>query len=343
MQLVMAAMTTAPLESGKASPLFFTATSFAGEPSTTFVNEDFRILQRDAILRALGAGNGRFDAAKIQFQLVAEQRLGCGIGAEERLFLAIRFDERNLFVTARGEPQISKGFVVDGEEAHGCAVFRGHVGDGGAIRNAQAGKTGAVELHEFSDDSFLAQHFRDGEYKVRCRRAFRHTPVKFEADYFGNQHRQRLAEHGRLCFNSANAPAKDAERIHHGGVRIRADERIGISFQAIAVGHGANHARQILDVHLMADAGVWRDDFEIAERVLSPAEKLVALDVALEFQFGVEAERIGLAEAVHLNGVIDHQFGREERIDALGIAAEFLHGFAHGGQVDDRGHAGEIL
>ena len=39
MQLVIAAMTTAPLESGNASPLFLTDTSLAGTPSTTFVND----------------------------------------------------------------------------------------------------------------------------------------------------------------------------------------------------------------------------------------------------------------------------------------------------------------
>ena len=41
--------------------------------------------------------------------------------------------------------------------------------------------------------------------------------------------------------------------------------------------------------------------------------------------------------------MIDHEFGREKRVDALGIAAKFLHGLAHGGQVDDCGHAREVL
>ena len=40
-QLVMAAMTTAPLERSNESPLFRTATCFADVPSTTFVKEDF--------------------------------------------------------------------------------------------------------------------------------------------------------------------------------------------------------------------------------------------------------------------------------------------------------------
>ena len=167
--------------------------------------------------------------------------------------------------------------------------------------------------------------------------------MKFEADDFGNQHGKRLAEHGGFCFNAADAPTEDAEGIDHGGVGIGADERIGIRFQRIAVGHGADDAGKIFDVYLVADAGVRRDDLEIAEGFLSPAEEDVALDVALEFEFGVETEGAGAAEIVHLDGVIDHEFGGEKRIDALGIAAHSLHGFAHGGEIHDGGDAGEIL
>ena len=54
-------------------------------------------------------------------------------------------------------------------------------------------------------------------------------------------------------------------------------------------------------------------------------------------------EGAGAAEFVHLHGMIDHQLGGKQRIDFLRIAAEFAHGVAHGGQIDDGGHAGEIL
>ena len=40
-QLVIAAITTAPLERSNESPLFRTATCFADVPSTTLVKEDF--------------------------------------------------------------------------------------------------------------------------------------------------------------------------------------------------------------------------------------------------------------------------------------------------------------
>ena len=38
----------------------------------------------------------------------------------------------------------------------------------------------------------------------------------------------RLAEHARLGFDAADAPADDAQAVDHRRVRIRADERVGI-------------------------------------------------------------------------------------------------------------------
>ena len=65
--------------------------------------------------------------------------------------------------------QIRECFGVNREEAHRCAVFRRHVGDGRAIGNAEARKAAAVKFDEFSDDAFLAQHFRHRQNEVGCR------------------------------------------------------------------------------------------------------------------------------------------------------------------------------
>ena len=292
-QLVIAAMTTAPLDRSNESPLLRTATCLSGAPSTTFVNEDFALRSAHAILRALRSGDGRLDGGKIEFQLVAEQRIRRRVGAEQELFLAIGFDESDLFVRAAGELKIRERFGIDGKETHRRAVFGRHVGDRGAIGNAEAGKAGAVELDEFADDAFLAQHFGDGEDEIGGGRAFAEFAVQAEADDFGNQHRRRLAEHGGFRFDAADAPAEDAERVHHRGVRIGADDGVGIRLELVAAGHRADDAREIFEIDLMADAGVWRDDFEILKGGLAPAEKGVALDVALKFEFGVQAEGIG--------------------------------------------------
>jgi len=67
--------------------------------------------------------------------------------------------------------------------------------------------------------------------------------MQAKSDDFWNKHGRRLAEHGGFGFNSADAPAEDAERIYHRRVRIGPDNGIRISLPAVAVWHRANHAR----------------------------------------------------------------------------------------------------
>ena len=88
-------------------------------------------------------------------------------------------------------------------------------------------ETGAVELDEFIDHAFFAQHLCDGEHEVGGSDAFVEFARKFETDHIGQQHVHRLAEHDGFGFDAAHAPADHAETVDHGGVRVGADERIG--------------------------------------------------------------------------------------------------------------------
>ena len=126
-------------------------------------------------------------------------------------------------------------------------------------------------------------------------------------------------------------------------MRIGADDGIGIGLHLVAAGHGAHYSRKIFEIHLVADAGIRRHHFEIVESRLAPAKKRVAFHVALKFQFRVKAEGVDAAEIIHLHGMINHQLRGKKRIDALGISAHALNGFSHGGQIHNRGNAGEIL
>ena len=121
------------------------------------------------------------------------------------------------------------------------------------------------------------------------------------------------------------------------------DQRIGEGDPGAVLLFAEDHAREIFEIHLMADARIRRHDFEILETLLAPAEEGVALDIALHFEIGVEREGVRRAEFVHLHGMVDHQFGGKKRIDLLRIAAERCDGVAHGREVDDGGHAREIL
>ena len=165
------------------------------------------------------------------------------------------------------------------------------------------------------------------------------SPAELEADDLRDQHRHRLAEHRRLRLDAAHAPAEHPEPVDHRGVRVGAHERVG---EGLAVAR-LHHAREVLEVHLVADAGVGRDDLEVVERGLAPAQEGVALAVALELELGVALEGQPLGEHVHLDRVVDHELDRHQRVDPPGVAAELLHRVAHRGEVDDRRHAGEVL
>src|SRR6185437_13998223 len=101
------------------------------------------------------------------------------------------------------------------------------------------------------------------------------------------EHRERLAEHRRFGLDAADTPAEDTEPVHHRGVGIGADERVGESRTVTVL----DDAGEVLEVHLVADAGAGWDDLEAVERRLAPAQEEVALAVALELELDVPRER----------------------------------------------------
>ena len=191
----------------------------------------------------------------------------------------------------------------------------------------------AVELHELADHAALAEHLRDGEHEVRGGGALRQLAGEPEAHHLRHQHRHRLAEHRRLGLDAADAPAEHAEAVDHRGVRVGPDERVR---ERLAVAR-LHHAREVLEVHLVADAGVGRHHREVVEGGLAPAQEGVALPVALELELGVALEGEPLGEHVDLDRVVDHELDRHQRVDLGGVAAEVLHRVAHRREVDDRG------
>jgi hypothetical protein len=201
----------------------------------------------------------------------------------------------------------------------------------------------AIKLDELTDDAVLAKDFGNGEDEVGRRRAFRHLARQPHTQHLRDQHRAGLAKHGRLGLDAANAPADHAESIHHRRMRVGADERVGVGDGLAVHGLGKHDAREMLDVDLVNDAGVRRNDLEVVERALPPAQERVALLVARELELGVERERIGTPEVVNLHRVVDDEFDRLQGVDAVGVAAERDNRVAHRRQIDDARDAGEIL
>ena len=93
----------------------------------------------------------------------------------------------------------------------------------------------------------------------------------------------------------------------------------------------------------MNNAHVGRNNLEIAECGLSPAQKGIALLIALELKKCIGMKSVDAGEFIHLHGMVNHQFCGLQRIDQGRVAAHSGHGIAHGRQVNDRRHTCEIL
>ena len=73
---------------------------------------------------------------------------------------------------------------------------------------------------------------------------------------------------------------------------------------------GEDALRQILEIDLVDDPGVRRNDAEIVQRLLSPTQKCVALPIAPELEVGVDQQRGFRTVFIDLHRVIDDEIDR---------------------------------
>ncbi len=257
--------------------------------------------------------------------------------APQGLRLGVGLDKRDLFRAAAGEAEVVERHPVDREVDAGGAIFRRHVGDRRPVGERQRLERRAVELDELAHDAVAAQPLDDGEHEIRRGRALGQFAGQLHADHRRHQQRQRLAQHGGLRLDPADAPADDAQAVDHRRVAVDADQRVGEGHGAVLVLRRLHHGREVFQVHLVDDAGARRDDAEILERRLAPAEEFVALLVAAVFDIDVLERGAGLAESLDGQRVVDDQVDRDQRVDRGRITAGRRDRVAHRGKV---GHAG---
>ena len=299
---------------------------------------DLGLRQQDSVLRTLGAGDGGHHVAEVELQVFGEDRFLLGV-VPHALGLGVGLHQGQLGLGAPGEPQVVDGHLVDREDGCGGTEFGAHVAQRGAVGQRDFGDAFTVELDELAHHAVLAQHVGHGEHHVGGRHARLDLAGQLEPDDAGDEHRHRLTEHGRLGLDTADAPAQDAEPVDHRGVAVGAHT-------GVRVGHSVAHhdgAGQVFDVDLVHDSGARRHDLEVVEGALAPTQELIALAVAGVLDVDVAFEGVALAEDVHDHRVVDHHFGGCQRVDLVGVAAEVADRLAHGGQVDDAGHTGEVL
>src|SRR5690606_5756386 len=158
------------------------------------------------------------------------------------------------------------GVIVNWEKAHGGAVFRRHIGNGGAIGHGQRSGAFATEFHEFSNDFFTAQHFSQCQYQIGCCDAATQLSGKLHADDVRGQEVNRLTQHGGFRFDTAYAPGDHADTVDHGGVAIGAHQRVWIVHIVFLV----NAPRQVFQVDLVHDAEAGRHHAEGIEGLHAP-------------------------------------------------------------------------
>ena len=305
-----------------------------------FIELSSHIANLDTVLWPLGTSQARRDLAKIQLDhmgVVNIARLG---DAEQILSLEVGLEGLDFALGAARALEVLDGFLIDGEKAHGRAVFRCHIANRGPVGKGEAARAFAKEFDKFADHFFLAQNFRDREHQVGRRHAFAQLAGQLEAHHIRREEVHGLAQHGGFRLDAAHPPGHDANAVDHGGVAVGTDQRIGVIDAILGLVHAT---RQILEVDLVNDAEPWRHHAKGVKGLHAPFHELVALLVALKLQLHVQVQRLFGAEVINHDGVIDHQIHRYQRLDGLGLLAQLGRRAAHGRQIGQQGHAGKVL
>ena len=153
------------------------------------------------------------------------------------------------------------------------------------------------------------------------------------------EHVDRLAQHGGFGLDAAHAPAHHTNAIDHGGVAVGAHQGIGVVNALLLV----DTPRQVLQVDLVHDAKARWHHTEGVKGLHAPLHKFIAFAVALELKLHVQVQRLLGTEVVHHDGVVHHQVHRHKGFNFFGVGAQLARCAAHRGQIDQQGHASEVL
>ena len=304
--------------------------------------------ERNAIVGARGARQRRLNRGKIELDHL-------GIGARRRLGiipvalgLRVGFNQSHLLGAAAREAQVVQRAVVHREQRAGAAVLRGHVRDAGALSGGKRRHAGAEAFHEAAHHTALAQHLCERQRHVHGRHAFGQVARQLHADDAGHKRRDGLAQRGRLRFDAAHAPAEHTDAVGRGRMGVGAHKRIEVHHgRAIGAGKAGgrlhDHAGELLDVQLVADALSRRHDAHVLEGLLGPLQKVVALAIALELQLHVLIHAAVAPGHIRDDRMVDDQIARHLGINLLRIAAQIGAGLAHDGEIDEHRHTREVL
>ena len=307
------------------------------------VEELIHLREGDTVLRPFGASKARHHAGHVELERFRENRLVGGV-KPQALFFGVGFNQSKALFRAARQTHVLESLVVDAKETAGRTVLWRHIGDSRAVSEGEPCNAFAVEFDKAAHHAHFAQHFHTGKHKVGCGDTFGHFAGEFEAHNFRDQHRDRLAQHRCFCLDPANAPAKNAKTVDHGGVAVGSNTGVGIGDKiAILVRARPHTAADIFKVHLVADACAWGNSCEILERFGAPFEEVIALCVSLVFEAHVGFHRLRVAKFIDHDRVVDHEVDGHLRVNLGCVSAKRLDRIAHRGEVDDARDAGKVL
>ncbi len=297
-----------------------------------------RPVERHPVLRAARPGDRGLDLVEVELHDLRVLRMGIRL-VPEQVLAAVGLDEGDAELGSPRQPQVVERQLVDREEPARRAVLRRHVPERRPVCDREPRDPVAEVLDELPHDPGVAEQLDHGEHEVGRRRSLAQATPQPEADDLRHEHRERLAEQRRLRLDPAHTPAEHPEPVHHRRVRVEADHGVGKCHAVSAL----DHACEVLEVHLVDDSRARRDDLEVVERCLTPAQELVPLTVALDFELDVAGEGEPRGELVHLHRMVDHELGRDQRVDPSGVSAELGDRVPHRGEIDDGRDAREVL
>ena len=234
-QLVMAAITTEPCAARRAAPFISTGTAVVGDRRLALqvvvqrrLPRRLRRAQRDAVLRALRPRELGSTVARSSSSVSLNSGVGVSARPEEALRLAVRLDQRDV--------RRRRGRTAAGRRASRRRPGRSRWSRRTRApcwrwsrdrRAAGCASPGPKNSTNFPTTPFLRSISVTVSTRSVAVAPSRSVAVQAEADDLRDQHDRRLAQHGRLGLDAADAPADDAEAVDHGGVRVGAEHGVG--------------------------------------------------------------------------------------------------------------------
>ena len=286
-----------------------------------------------------GPGHVAHDGRKVEPEHALVLGVPEAVGPQAR-FLRVGLHQLHLLVFAAGELEVVDRLPVDVEHRRGGAVFRGHVGDRGAVAEGERGGAFAVELEICADHLLLAQELGQREHDIGRGDAGARPARELHADDVRQSHPRGAAEHHVLGFEATDTDRDHAERIDVRRVAVGSDQRVGERDAVLRV----DHRRHPLQVDLVHDAVARRDHVDVPERLLRPVDEVEAVLVAALLDGTVLREGVLLEAAVlHRERVVHDQLHRHDGIDLRRIATLLCNRIPQAREIHERRLAEDVV